>query len=514
MKKQTKLLSVLVVVCMLAVLMAACASPDADQGNEPAQPGDSVQTEADPTEAPSEAAAPPEELEDMSTDVIDADLTATISLGNWPADTAPEAERTVWEGYRAVYAQQYPNVEVIPAYFSYTLSNYVPMALGGTAPTVFQPPFTDPQLLIDQGLAGDVTDALAQFGLLEKFSPAYTEMLGDENGRIYGLPRDGYVLGMHINIELFEEAGLMTDDGLPMYPRTLQELAEYGQIIREKTGKAGLVFPASETFGGWLFTNIAWNFGAVGENALEIQDEDGRWIANFTSDAAIAAMQYIYDLQWEYNVFNADATTTNWAGAHSILGSGQAAMNFAANDAVENPTAGSGLAVDKFALVPFPAGPEGAYALTGGTCFMFAPNTTTDEAVAALGFIRLTGMLPFLDDDIVAGMRAGSAAMRERGGPVLPPIPAWNDEEYIAMQREIAEEYSNVDWRLYEDFFNSLTDGSITLRAEEPVFAQQLYRDLTRVIARVITREDVDIVASMENIEAEFQQYLDDEMNR
>ena len=218
-------------------------------------------------------------------EVIDADLTCTITLGNWPADTAPEAEKALFEGYKATMAKQYPNVTLVPDYYSYTLSNYVPMAKGGTAPSIFQPPFTDPQLLISQHLVGDVTDALEQFGVLEQFSPSYVEMLADENGRIYGLPRDGYVLGMHINIALFREAGLIDDEGLPIYPKTLQELAEYGQIIREKTGKAGLVFPASETYGGWLFTNIAWNFGCIGDSALEYQDEDGRWVCNFTSPA-------------------------------------------------------------------------------------------------------------------------------------------------------------------------------------------------------------------------------------
>jgi len=453
------------------------------------------------------------ELDDMSVDVIDADLTATITLGNWPPDTAPEAEIALWFGYSDVMKQQYPNVTVIPQYFSYTLSNYVPMAKGGTAPTVFQPPFTDPQLLISQGLAADVTDALAEFGLLDKFSPSFIELLGDENGRIYGLPRDGYVLGLHINIELFEQAGLMTDDGLPMYPRTLQELAEYGQIIREKTGKAGLVFPVSETFGGWLYTNIAWNFGAVGEFALQRQDDDGRWVVNLTSEPAVQALDYIRSLRWEYDILNADATTTDWAGAHTALGTGEAAMNFAADDSVDQPTAGKGLPVDKFALIPFPAGPAGAYALTGGTCFMFAPNTTIDQAVASLAFIRLTGMLPFLDDDIIAGMRADSAAKRERGAPVLPRIPAWNDEEYVSVQRQIADEYSNVDWRLYSDFFDSFTDGSMNLKGEEPVFAQQLYRDLTSAIQRIITREDADVYAALERAEKNFQEYLDDEIN-
>ena len=183
----------------------------------------------------------------VSADVIDPDLTCTITLGNWPADTAPEAEKAVFEGYRQTMAEQYPNVTLVPDYYSYTLSNYVAMAKGGTAPSIFQPPFTDPQLLISQNLVGDVTDALEAFGVLEKFSPAYVEMLTDENGRIYGLPREGYVLGMHINVALFREAGLVDEEGLPLYPRTLQELAEYGQIIREKTGKAGLVFPASAT---------------------------------------------------------------------------------------------------------------------------------------------------------------------------------------------------------------------------------------------------------------------------
>ena len=446
-------------------------------------------------------------------EVIDADLTCTITLGNWPPDTAADAEKALFEGYKATMARQYPNVTLVPDYYSYSLSNYVPMAKGHTASSIFQPPFTDPQLLISQGLVGDVTDALEQFGVLEQFSPSYVEMLADENGRIYGLPRDGYVLGMHINIDLFREAGLMTEDGLPMYPRTLQEMAEYGQIIREKTGKAGLVFPASETYGGWLFTNIAWNFGCVGENALEYQDEDGRWVCNFTSPQCIAAMEYIRDLRWKYDILNADATTTDWAGAHSLLGTGEAAMNFAADDSVDQPTANKGLPVDSFALIPFPAGPEGRYALAGGTCYMFSPDITSDQAVALMAYLKVLGKLPFLDDEIIAGMRADYAAKRDRGAPVLPAISAWTDESYNAAKQAIIDEYFNVDMRLYNDFFDSISEGTITLKSEEPIFAQQLYRELTAVIQRVITREGADVEKALRKAEESFQEYLDDEFN-
>ena len=100
-------------------------------------------------------------------EVIDPTLTCTITLGNWPADTAPAAEKALFERYRDTMAKQYPNVTLVPDYYSYSLSNYVPMAKGGTAPSIFQPPFTDPQLLISQHLVGDVTDALEQYGVLE-----------------------------------------------------------------------------------------------------------------------------------------------------------------------------------------------------------------------------------------------------------------------------------------------------------------------------------------------------------
>ncbi len=445
--------------------------------------------------------------------VIDAELTCVITLGNWPPDTAAPAEKALFEGYQATMAKQYPNVTLVPDYYSYTLSNYVPMAKGGTAPSIFQPPFTDPQLLISQQLVGDVTEALKAFGVLDKFSPSYIEMLADGDGRIYGLPREGYVLGMHLNVELFRQAGLMTEDGLPMYPKTLTELAEYGQIIKEKTGKAGLVFPASETYGGWLFTNIAWNFGCEGEKALEYQDEDGRWVCNFTSPECVAAMEYMRDLRWKYDILNADATTTDWAGAHSLLGTGEAAMNFAADDSVDQPTSNKGLPVGDLSLIPFPAGDAGRYALAGGTCYMFAPNITGDQAVALMGYLRILGKLPFLDDDIIAGMRADYAAKRDRGAPVLPAISAWNDEAYNAAKQAVIDEYCNVDMRLYNDFFNSISEGTITLKSEEPVFAQQLYRELTAVIQRVITREGADVTKALQKAQDAFQEYLDDEIN-
>ena len=70
-----------------------------------------------------------------------------------------------------------------------------------------------------------------------------------------------------------------------------------------------------------------------------------------------------------------------------------------------------------------------------------------------------------------------------------------------------------MDMRLYNDFFDSISEGTISLKAEEPVFAQQLYRELTAVIQRVITREGADITKAMTQAQESFQEYLDDEIN-
>ena len=96
---------------------------------------------------------------------------------------------------------------------------------------------------------------------------------------------------------------------------------------------------------------------------------------------------------------------------------------------------------------------------------------------------------------------------------MLPAISAWNDEEYNAAKQAIIDEYCNVDMRLYNDFFDPISEGTITLRAEEPVFVQQLYRELTAVIQRMITRENADVMKALQDAQDSFQEYLDDEIN-
>lgn len=144
---------------------------------------------------------------------------------------------------------------------------------------------------------------------------------------------------------------------------------------------------------------------------------------------------------------------------------------------------------------------------------MFAPDITADQAKALMAYLTVLGKMPYLNDQIIEGMRADYAAKRDRGAPVLPAVSAWSDAEYNAAKQAIVDEYCNVDMRLYNDFFDSLTQGTITLKSEEPVFAQQLYRELTSVVQRVITKEGADVEKALTKAQESFQEYLDDEIN-
>ncbi len=486
----------------LAIVMLLTTSCGGSQtsGNEPSE---SPTTSAPVSETPTATTTPSGEAL-----AGDPNLTATISLGIWPSDTAPETELAMHQGYVEKMKELYPKVTIEPNYYQYAVDTYVTMASAGNAPTVFQPWFTEPQRLINAGLVADITDELEAKGWEQYMNQGYKKMLSDENGRVYGIPRDSYGLGLMLNVELFELAGLMNDDGTPKYPKTLDELATTAQTIKQKTGAPGLCLLAMDAGGGWHFSNIAWNFGAV----LETFD-DGRWNAHLNTPECVAAMEYVKDLKWKYDCLTADPTQENWGSGMTQLGTGGAAMYFGANDAVDNPTAINGLAVDKLALVPFPAGPKGdQYMLAGGTAYMFAPNATSEQITACLAYLELMARAPVLTQDVIDGMRIDAERRVNDGVPVIPRIQAWNNPEYTAAELEVVNQYQNIDIRFYQDYFDCINNKA-ALRGEEPIMAQEMYLELTKVMQKCLTDQNADVQKLLDRAQKNFQKLMDEYVN-
>ena len=142
-----------------------------------------------------------------------------------------------------------------------------------------------------------------------------------------------------------KKQGLVDENGYPLYPKTWDELAETTKKIKDATGQAGLCLLAKDNAGGWHWSNIAWCFGAT----LTIDNGDGTFTANLNSPEAIAAMNYVKDLKWKYDVLTADPLNEDWGTGFTALGTGTAAMYIAANDAVNQPTQ-----VNAFLLINLP----------------------------------------------------------------------------------------------------------------------------------------------------------------
>ncbi|AEE15638.1 ABC transporter substrate-binding protein [Treponema brennaborense] len=431
----------------------------------------------------------------------------TLKLGLWPEETLT-GDIKLHEGYLQKFKETHPDIAVSPLYYKYATDTFVSLAESGQLPTVFETWFTEPQKLIDGEFVKDITAELKARGWIEKMNPSIANLLS-KNGKIYGVPRDAYALGLMLNVDLFRKAGLVDANGVPKYPKTWDELAQTAKIIKDKTGAAGLCLLAKDNAGGWHFSNIAWGFGAE----FEKFDKSGKCIAQLNTPEVAAAVQYVKDLKWKYDVLTPDPTNEDWGTGFRALGTGTAAMYIAAQDAVNMPTQVNGLDVNDLSIVPVPAGPKGQYSLMGGTPYMFAANATSAEINAALDYLVIMGKSPEVTDESVAGMKADAANRYNEGIPVIPPFPAWTDKALLTARDAAEKPYRNVDMALFNDYYAKTTETT-NLKSEEPILAQDLYAELTKVLQAVLTDKNANVQTLLNTAQKNFQSILDTQYNK
>lgn len=182
-----------------------------------------------------------------------------------------------------------------------------------------------------------------------------------QDGKIYGIPYIAYVMGMWYNVDLFTEAGLVDENGIPLYPTTYDERIETAVTIKEKTGKSGFVMPTRDRIGGWFFLNLAWSYGTE----FMTQGDDGKWTAHLNSAECVAALQYLKDLKWKYDVL----PENNLIGIDDIfklVGTDQAAMSFGMDAHKDSPVQNYGMSKDNLSMGPVMEGPAGRCSQLGG----------------------------------------------------------------------------------------------------------------------------------------------------
>lgn len=165
------------------------------------------------------------------------------------------------------------------------------------------------------GALANLTDDLAAAGIdTSDWAPAALDAVSYEGG-IYGVPMDFHANLWHVNMEIMEAAGLVNDDGTPVFPSSPEELLEHAAMVEAATGQDYLAADFAQfPLGVRTVLALVWQQGS------NIFSDDGT--ATIDTEAARNAITAITQL---FDAGYADATL-NYADSQQAFLNGEAAI--------------------------------------------------------------------------------------------------------------------------------------------------------------------------------------------
>ena len=425
-----------------------------------------------------------------------------ISVGAWPSQEGTSLNNM--EAKKEAFEAANPDVVVEGDSWSFDIQTFYAKAAGDQLPTVYNAFYTEAPQIISSGYSADLTDVLQRRGYEGKFNEQILDLIS-KDGRIYAFPYSAYILGLAFNTEMLEAAGLVNEDGTPQQPATWDEVAEFAVRIKEATGKPGFVFPTANNNGGWLFTCLAWSFGA---DFME-QDADGNWKATFNTPEAAAALQYIKDLKWEHDVLPSNTLIDN-TEYYKQFATGNAGMLITAGD-VPRKLVQYGMTPDQIGMMAMPAGPERHVTLLGGSIYCVNGEATEDQIDAAIRWLEMSYNYNATDEYKENTTKSIEEELEKNQLVGIKSMSPWSsDTESVSFLHGLIDEKANSNpnhVRLYNEF---VADCPAEIQSEEPVCAQELYGILDGCIQEVLTNENADCAELLEKANSDFQSnYLD-----
>ena len=425
-----------------------------------------------------------------------------LSVEGYPEKDGPEKDR--YDERIAKFEQENPDVKFEPTTWKFELQTFFAKAAGGQLPNLFVTNYTEVDQCINSGYIADMTDILKKRGYEGIFNKAVLDVVS-RDGKQYSFPASAYLLGINFNTELFEKAGLMEADGTPKQPQTWEELRDFAVKIKEKTGKSGFVLPTSNNCGGWMFMPIAWSYGTE----FMKQDSDGKWKATFNTPECAAALQYVKDLKWKYDVLPAN-TLIDLQEYYKLMGTGNVGMLIATPGQADT-YATYGMEPQNFGMMAIPAGPKRHVSLLGGTTYCVSGKSSEEQVDAAVRFIEQS-MSFKVNDNFKKTIDKKIKTLQEANAAIgVKAMSVWSDKsEAVKYENEMIDKNANINLnhvKLYNDF---VANVPCEIQAEEPVSCQQLYAILDKCIQQVLTDENSDCAAILEKANSDFQvDYLD-----
>ncbi len=432
-----------------------------------------------------------------------------LSIGFWP-QSSDKTDIAMYTEWKEKFEADNPQYEIVGEPYTYSKETIGTKFNTHTLPMVYQTWFTEPETLKNSGYIRDITSILDEFGWTDKIDDEMRATLTFDN-KIYGVPRDGYGLGLLINIKMLGDCGLLpekngkyvlyNDDGSPAYPTTFEQIYEFSQEVCDQTESKGMFVCTSNKNGGWQFSNMAWNYGAE----LQVQ-ENGKWKANLDADGAVEALTWLQKMKQEELLYKGIAIAyDDWP---SCIGE-RVAMAIVGSDVLHLAKTTGYVDMDNLAFVPMPTG-DGThhYSLYGGTPFVFDVNTTDEQVRGILKFFDYIGRSPTTNKTNLDAIKSGYEVAQKKNQPILPKIMPWKNQDYLTVAKELENQYVSVDMDYYSPFFDQIGANK---KSEEPVAAQKMYEILDDAIQSLFQNPDsANPKSLLTSANSKFQKFIDE----
>ena len=408
-----------------------------------------------------------------------------LKIGFWP-EPSDTADVAMYETWAKRFMEDYPQYQIKGMPYTYSTETVGQKYATGALPDVWQTWFTEPGKLKDKNIIRPITTQIADLGWDEAMDEAMKEELTFD-GELYGVPRDGYGLGLLLNKrilgdndllpEIDGEYSIFNEDGSPAYPTTFEKIMEISETLVDQDNVRGFMMYSANKNGGWVFSNMAWNYGAV----LEKQ-EGGRWLANLNDPASVQALEWIKEMR--SNGLLQEAVSCVYNDWYSNIGE-RVAFAVVGSDVLQNAKLLGGVDMNDLAFVPMPSG-DGThhYSLYGGTPFVFTKGVSDAKVEGILKFFSYIGRSPEISEKNLLAKKEGYEVAKRKNQPILPTIMPWKDGEFLEKAKELENQYVNINLPDYAPFFDAIEDNK---HSEEPQMAQEMYAALDTAIQSVFT---------------------------
>ena len=408
---------------------------------------------------------------------------ATASVNSLPPSSNPGA-LYVFNQQVKQFEQAYSNEKIVGKNDPYDPTTYFARLAAGQQENGIQSYFTEPPLLIAKHAVADITNLAKGWQYFSDYVPSIASIVTDSSGRVYGIPVNGYTLGIYYNRKMFQADGLDPDKP----PTTWADFRSYAKELTTSS-VAGFAETSTSNQGGWHFTN--WMYTAGGD----MESADGTK-AVFNSPQGVSVLQLLKEMRFTDNSMTKQQLFTQ-AQTLQLLATNKVAMVVMAPDQLNTLQSQYGADLTQFGMGAMPQN-GGNASLAGGNLWVFNPKSSPDVIKAAFDYVIYTNFNLDVHESSLAQQAANGQAV---GAPTAVLFQGAFQQKLSALNVK----YANVPLQNYTTFINSTN----ALRPEPHNQTQKMYAALDPIMQAVLTNASADPQTLLNQAAQQFQQVLD-----